>query len=99
VLGIKNPVIDQLIEELVAAPTRESLIAHTHALDRVLQYGYYVIPQFHNSAFWVAYWNKFKHPEVSPKYGLGISSWWVDPGAEQTIETKKNEAARSENGK
>jgi microcin C transport system substrate-binding protein len=92
VLGIKNPVIDQLIEELIAAPDRASLITHTRALDRVLQWGYYVIPQFHLPAFWVAYWNKFRHPQVSPKYGLGINTWWVDPQAEQAIDAKKGGA-------
>lgn len=91
VLGIKNPVIDELIEGLVRAPDRPSLIAFTHTLDRVLQYGYYVIPQFHLGAFWVAYWDKFRRPEIAPKYGLGIDTWWVDPKAEQAVETKKNE--------
>ena len=55
------------------------------------QYGYYVIPQFHLGAFRVAYWDKFRRPEVAPKYGLGIDSWWVDPRAEQAIEAKKGE--------
>ena len=50
-LGIKSPVIDELIEELIKAPDRASLVAHTRALDRVLQYGYYVIPHYHVSAF------------------------------------------------
>lgn len=93
-LGIKNPVIDELIEALIRSPDRASLIAHTHALDRVLQYGHYVIPNFHNTAFWVAYWDKFRRPEVSPKYGLGIDSWWVDPKAEQTVEAKKGEVQK-----
>jgi microcin C transport system substrate-binding protein len=93
-LGIKSPVIDELIEELIRAPDRASLVAHTHALDRILQYGYYVIPNFHNSAFWVAYWDKFRRPEVSPKYGIGLDTWWVDPKAEQTIEAKKGEVAK-----
>ena len=44
-LGIKSKVVDELIEELIRAPDRPSLVAHTRALDRVLQYGYYVIPQ------------------------------------------------------
>src|SRR6516165_7345530 len=46
-LGVKSKVIDELIEELIKAPDRASLIAHTRALDRVLQYGYYVIPHYH----------------------------------------------------
>jgi microcin C transport system substrate-binding protein len=93
-LGIKSPVIDQLIEELIKSPSRQSLITHTHALDRVLQYGYYVIPNFHNTSFWVAYWNKFRRPEVSPKYGIGLDTWWVDTKAEQTIEAKKGEVQK-----
>jgi microcin C transport system substrate-binding protein len=94
VLGIKNPVVDELIEKLITAPDRASLVAHTRALDRVLQYGYYVIPQFHLGAYWVAYWDKFRRPEVTPKYGIGIDSWWVDPKAEQTIEAKKGGAGK-----
>ncbi|HEX3535342.1 MAG TPA: extracellular solute-binding protein [Stellaceae bacterium] len=90
-LGIKSPVIDELIEGLVRAPDRAILITYTHALDRVLQYGYYVVPQFHLGAFWVAYWDKFRRPEIAPKYGLGIDTWWVDPKAEQAIEAKKGE--------
>jgi microcin C transport system substrate-binding protein len=93
-LGIKSPVVDELIEELIRSPDRASLIAHTHALDRVLQYGYYVIPNFHTNAFWVAYWDKFRRPEVSPKYGLGIDTWWVDPKAEQTVEAKKGQVQK-----
>jgi len=93
-LGIKSPVIDDLVEKLIQAPDRASLVAHTHALDRVLQYGYYVIPNFHSGQYFVAYWDKFRRPQVSPKYGLGLDSWWVDPKAEQTIEAKKGEAAK-----
>jgi microcin C transport system substrate-binding protein len=94
ILGIKSPVIDELIEELIKSPDRKSLIAHARALDRVLQYGYYLIPQFYLGATWVAYWDKFRRPETSPKYGVGLSTWWVDPTAEQAIESKKGEVAK-----
>ncbi len=90
-LGVKSPVIDELIEELIRSPDRASLIAHTSALDRVLQYGYYLIPNYHLSAFRVAYWDKFRRPKLSPKYGIGLDTWWVDPKAEQAIEAKKGE--------
>jgi microcin C transport system substrate-binding protein len=93
-LGIKSPVVDELVEELIKSPDRASLVAHTRALDRVLQYGYYVIPNFHLAAFWVAYWDKYRRPEISPKYGIGLDTWWVDPKAEQTIEAKKGEVAK-----
>ena len=94
ILGIKSPVIDEMIEALIKAPDRASLVAHTRALDRVLQYGYYVIPQFHLGAFWVVSWDKFHRPEVAPKYGLGIDTWWVDPKAEQSVEAKKGEVTK-----
>jgi microcin C transport system substrate-binding protein len=93
-LGVKNKVVDQLIEELIQAPDRASLVAHTRAYDRVLQYGYYVVPNYHLSAFRVAYWNKFRRPATSPKYALGLDTWWIDPAAEHTVEAKKGEAEK-----
>ncbi len=90
-LGIKNKVVDELIEQLVVAPTRESLVAHTRALDRVLQWNYYLIPQYHLAAYWMAYWDKFRRPAVAPKYAVGLDTWWIDVTAEQTIEQKKGE--------
>ena len=93
-LGVKSKVVDALIEELIKAPDRASLVAHTRALDRVLQYGYYVIPHYHVSAFRVAYWDKFRRPAVSPKFAVGLDSWWVDPKAEQSVEAKKGEVTK-----
>ncbi|HEV2099956.1 MAG TPA: extracellular solute-binding protein [Stellaceae bacterium] len=92
-LGVKNKVVDAMIEELVQAPDRASLVAHTRALDRVLQYGYYVIPNFHLAAFRVAYWDKLRRPAISPKYALGLDTWWLDPNAEKAINAKKGEVA------
>ena len=78
--GIKDPVVDQLIEALIQAPDRDSLVAATRALDRVLLWGWYVIPQWHDDVRRVAYWNRFSHPAVAPKYGLAfLDTWWVDP--------------------
>jgi microcin C transport system substrate-binding protein len=93
-MGIKNKVVDGLIEELIKAPDRASLVAHTRALDRVLQYGYYVIPNFHLAAFRVAAWDKFRRPAISPKYAVGMETWWVDPAAEQSVEAKKGEVTK-----
>jgi microcin C transport system substrate-binding protein len=94
VLGIKNKVVDALVEELIQSPDRASLVAHTRALDRVLQYGYYVIPNFHLAAFRVAYWDKFRRPTISPKYAVGLDTWWIDPGAEKSVEVKKGEVTK-----
>ena len=76
--GIKDPVVDELIEEVIKADTRESLIAACRALDRVLLWGYYVIPQWYINVYRIAYWNKFARPKIKPKYALGfLDTWWI----------------------
>jgi len=77
-IGIKDPVIDELVNLVIAAPDRESLIARTRALDRVLLWGFYMIPHWHTRVFRVAYWNMFSRPKVTPKYALGFENWWID---------------------
>jgi microcin C transport system substrate-binding protein len=77
--GVRDPVVDRLVDELIAAPDRPALVARTRALDRVLLWGYYVIPHWHITAFRVAYWNRFGRPAVAPKYDLGFDTWWVLP--------------------
>jgi microcin C transport system substrate-binding protein len=77
-IGIKDPVIDELVNLVIAAPTRESLVARTRALDRVLLWGHYMIPHWHIRYFRVAFWDMFGRPEQLPKYGLAFDAWWVD---------------------
>jgi microcin C transport system substrate-binding protein len=77
-IGIKDPVIDELIDLVIAADSRESLVARTRALDRVLQWGIYLVPQFHVPFYRVAYWSKFSFPPEPPKYGPGLDNWWFD---------------------
>ncbi|WP_221930986.1 extracellular solute-binding protein [Telmatospirillum sp. J64-1] len=79
IIGIQNPAIDTLIEHVIAAPDRESLITRTRALDRALLWGHYVIPQWHISYDRVAYWNKFGHPEKTPVQGTQLMTWWAKP--------------------
>jgi microcin C transport system substrate-binding protein len=77
--GIKNPVIDELIDRVISAPDRETLVAATHALDRVLLSGHYVVPQWHLAGDRIVYWNKFGRPEINPRFGLDVvTTWWVD---------------------
>ena len=75
--GIKDPVVDALVEKIIHATNRQSLITRVRALDRVLQWGFYVLPHWHISTFRIAYWNQFAQPELVPKYGLGLMTWWV----------------------
>ena len=78
--GIRDPAIDALVDQLIQAPDRATLVATTRALDRVLQWGHYVIPNWHIRSFRLIYWNKFGRPATPPRYGLGYpDTWWVDP--------------------
>jgi microcin C transport system substrate-binding protein len=77
--GVRDPVVDRLVEQLIAAPDRPALVARTRALDRVLLWGHYVVPHWHITAYRVAYWDRFARPAVSPKYSLGFDTWWIDP--------------------
>lgn len=88
-IGVKDPVIDELIELVIAADSRESLIARTHALDRVLLWHHFVLPQWHLPADRIAYWNKFSRPAVKPKYGVGFNTWWIDADKAAALAAKK----------
>ncbi len=76
--GIKDPVVDQLIELVISAPTRESLVTRTRALDRVLLAGFYVIPNWHIQADRVLYWDKFSRPSTLTRTGAMVGRWWYD---------------------
>ena len=88
--GVRDPVVDALVEQVIAAPDRQSLIDRTRALDRVLLWGHYVIPQWHLTYFRVAYWDKFGRPPVAPKYALGFDTWWVDPAREASLQPRRS---------
>ncbi|MFL9813060.1 ABC transporter substrate-binding protein [Stutzerimonas sp. VN223-3] len=81
-IGLKDPAIDALVENLIAADSREELITSTRALDRVLLWGHYVIPNWHIKTWRVAYWNHLAHPEITPRYDIGLMTWWHKPSAE-----------------
>ena len=88
--NIKDPVIDELIELVIAAPSRESLIQRTRALDRRLLWGHYVVPHFHVAHQRLAYWDKFGLPDVVPMRGTSFWTWWADPVKDATLEARKN---------
>jgi microcin C transport system substrate-binding protein len=88
-IGIKDPVIDALVDLVISAPDRQALITRTHALDRVLQWGFYVVPNWHSNKFRVIYWNKLAHPAKTPPYNLAIDSWWVDPAKAAALAGKQ----------
>ena len=82
--GIANPVVDALVNKIIFAKDRDELVATTHALDRVLLWNYYYIPQWHSPEEWVAWWDKFDFVDDQPTYsGVDFRSWWVKPDTAQ----------------
>ena len=76
--GVSDPVIDELIEKIVEAQTRQSLTVACRALDRVLRAGRYWVPQWYKGSHWLAYWDRFERPKEKPRYGRGIpDTWWA----------------------
>ena len=76
--GIKNPIVDELVEQVAKARTLEQLRPAAQALDRVLLWEHYVIPHWYISNWRVLYWDKFGRPEKQPPYAVGaIETWWM----------------------
>ena len=74
--GVKHPAVDAIIEAVIKAKDRPSLIDAMRALDRVLLWHHYTIPNWHLDYHRLAYWDKFKRPDIQPAYKLGIENWW-----------------------
>lgn len=91
--AVRDPVVDTLVDRVIAATDRADLITTTRALDRVLLWGHYVIPQWHIRHFRVSYWNKFSRPAITPKYALGLETWWIDPVKEDALANKEQTAS------
>ena len=87
--GVANDAVDFLIDKIIAAKNRESLITATKALDRILLFGYYVVPHWHIQNFRIAYWDKFGQPKINPKYDLGLDTWWYDEEKVKLLEALK----------
>ena len=77
--GIGDPVIDELIERIIAADTRSGLVTACKALDRVIRSGRYWIPHWYKPSHWLAFWDVFGRPAKKPRFGRGIpETWWYD---------------------
>lgn len=84
--GICHPVIDALIRKLIAARTREQLITTTRALDRVLLWGHYVVPNWHLNADRILWWNRYSRPQTPLRNGVSVARWWHDPAKAAALE-------------
>ena len=78
-MGVCNPVVDALVADVIAAKDVEHLQAATRALDRVLLWNWYVVPQWYIKDLRIAYWNKFARPAMPIEVGTTVDDWWVDP--------------------
>jgi microcin C transport system substrate-binding protein len=85
--GIKNPAVDQMIEHIVLAKNYEELAAAAKALDRILLWNNYLVPQWTYSKLRTARWDRFSHPDPLPRYGISAfpTLWWWD--AEKAAKT------------
>ena len=96
-IGLKDPAIDSLVEQLINADSRKKLVTHTRALDRALLWGHYVVPNWHIDTWRVAYWDHLQRPERTPLYDVGIHTWWIRPAAKepaaQAVEPSPSDAS------
>lgn len=89
-MGVCDPVVDALVPLVVDAPDRAALLTATHALDRVLLWGWYVVPNWHLAAVRVAYWDRFGRPNVPVRPGVVFDSWWIDAARSAALEAARS---------
>lgn len=78
--GIKNKAVDKLINDIIFAKSRADLVTATRALDRVLLFSHYVVPNWHTAYERIAYWQRFDQPKVQPSRAVGhVQTWWYNP--------------------
>lgn len=78
-IGLRDPAVDSLVDAVIAADSRQELVTATRALDRVLLWGHYVVPNWHIKTWRVAYWNHLEHPSTTPDHDIGLMTWWHQP--------------------
>lgn len=96
-MGIKDPVVDALIDDLVRAPDRATTVAAARALDRVLCWGFYSIPSWYAPGMPVAYWNRFGRAAKQPTWLRLIwysDTWWIDPAKDAALEQAGGKRAK-----
>lgn len=90
--GVQDPVVDALVQQIVAAQTREELVTRARALDRVLLWGWYVVPHWHYGADRIAWWDRFGMPKTVPDNGVSLDYWWFDPARSAAVDARSRSA-------
>jgi microcin C transport system substrate-binding protein len=88
IAGIADPTVDALIDKIIGANSRPTLVTACKALDRVIRAGRYWVPQWYKPSYWIAYWDVFGRPAAAkPRYARGVpETWWYDPDKAAKIE-------------
>lgn len=89
--GICSPVVDALVEKVITAQDRDTLTIAARALDRVLLWGWYLVPNWDSRTFHVAYWDRFGHPDKPIREGFNFDTWWVDPARSKALDAAKRQ--------
>ncbi|WP_374939817.1 extracellular solute-binding protein [Vibrio sp. T187] len=88
--GVTDPVVDQLTDEISRNQQNpDKLLVLGRSLDRVLQWNFYIIPQWHVGKYRIASWDKFERPDVLPKYDLGVDTWWISDKKSSLLPEKR----------
>lgn len=85
--GVKSPVVDMLLDKMIDAQTMDDLTTATHALDRVLSWGFYSVPHYSGGgSIKIGVWNRFGQPKITQTFGLGYTdAWWIDPQKDASV--------------
>ncbi|MGC1533249.1 MAG: extracellular solute-binding protein [Bradyrhizobium sp.] len=78
-MGAKDPAIDAMIADMLAARDRGVFVSAVRALDRVLMSGFYAIPVFNVREQWIARWNRIERPQATALTGYLPETWWYRP--------------------
>jgi microcin C transport system substrate-binding protein len=88
--GVTDPVVDTLTDQIAKSQNdSDKLLSLGRALDRVLQWNFFIIPQWYISQYRVAAWDKFERPAIMPHYDLGLDTWWVSQEKAQRLPEKR----------
>ena len=93
--GIKDPVLDELIELIISAPDRKSLVTRVQALDAVLQWQHLVVPHWHIPYDRLVFWNRFGQPIKTPDQGTQFMAWWIDPAKDAKLAQYRRSTPKS----
>ena len=83
--GVKDPLVDHLVDLIIHTPSYDELLTRTHALDRVLLWGHYTIPNYYTAHQRIAHWDNLIHPDTFPDYGVDLMAWWSNGTTETAI--------------